>query len=471
MPSSSSSYKLETSKRKFYQTLANISTPKVNHAPTESTLPKRPRSDRPFSADTDRPVVRPEPTSTLPGPTVKPRPASYAARHMPGNARLRHKHRATSTLDGTAEQELPNYAPWSHQQFLARLKTFADLRTWTPKPIGIGEVEWAKRGWTVAAKDTVACKAGCEKRLLVKVEKEREGTSEASETLGESSWWMDDVELALVERYKVLIVDAHDEDCLWRKAGCKDDIYRIQQADPSVWRTELKERYASLLTLESALPETLEMPQREGQDPFDIDAFAELALPTLLDRPQVAKKDTEPADGPQALPSPSLAINNIALNLALCGWTGQAPNGVNLVYCTKCFQRVGLWLYRIVPSTTTRPPDLEPMIFNPVDLHREHCPWKNVGSQCAKGSLEGLSGWQVLVHLVKGYKIHDYLRREPDIEKAQAQERDEDVAIAHEEDGPKKSRDELRQEDAVKKGRLQRLRRAFTVSKKSKDKV
>ncbi|KAE9973907.1 hypothetical protein BLS_003383 [Venturia inaequalis] len=488
MPSSSSSYKLENSKRKFYNLLDNISTARTEStatlAPeqlnkrtrvTQSSRPlTAPDSDtRPFSASSDRVVVRAEQTSATPSPNAKQRPKSYAPGYTPGKPRLRHKQSARLALDGAADRELPNYAPWSHHQFLTRLKTFADVRTWTPKPIGIGEVEWAKRGWTIAAKDTVGCKGGCEKRLLIKIVNEKKDTNGAAEADDESSWWMGDVELAMVERYKGLIIEAHDEDCLWRKAGCKDDIYRIQQADPSVWQKELQERYASLLTMESALPEAVEMPQQEhvGQkDPFDIDAFAKVVPTTLLDRPH-GKENTEPVEKAEKASPISNAINKIALNLALCGWTGQSPNGVNLAYCTKCFQRVGLWLYRIVPSTTPLSSDLEPMIFNPVDLHREHCPWKNIESQCAKGSLEGLSGWQVLVHLVKGYKKHEYVEREREKEKEMAQERAEDVTSVHEDQSPRKSREELRQEDAVKRGRLQRLKRAFTVSKKSKDKV
>ncbi|TID20664.1 hypothetical protein E6O75_ATG05428 [Venturia nashicola] len=495
MPSSSSSYRLDNSKRKFYDLLDNISSPKINHARTDSTATlapeqhsKRPRvtptqtsrpltapssKTRPISANNDRALVRAEPTSTTPSPNGRRRPKSYAPGYTPGKPRLRHKSSAGLALDGAADRELPNYAPWSHDQFLARLKTFADVRTWTPKPMGIGEVEWAKRGWSIAAKDTVGCKGGCGKRLLVRVVKEKKDATGPSEVDDESSWWMGDVELAMVERYKGLIIEAHDDDCLWRKAGCKDDIYRIQQADPSVWQKELKERYAALLTMETALPEVLEMPQQEREkEPFNIDAFAKIVPPTLLDRPH-GKENSEPVEGAETTPPISNAINKIALNLALCGWTGQSPNGVNLAYCTKCFQRVGLWLYRIVSSTTPLSSDLEPMTFNPVDLHREHCPWKNIESQCAKGSLEGLSGWQVLVHLVTGYRKHEYMEREREREKEKelAQEREEDVASVHEEQSPRKSRDELRQEDAVKRGRLQRLKRAFTVTKKSKDKV
>lgn len=75
------------------------------------------------------------------------------------------------------------------------------------------------------------------------------------------------------------------------------------------------------------------------------------------------------------------------------------------------------------------------------------------------------------MHLVKGYKKHEYVEREREKEKETAQEREEDVTSVHEDQSPRKSREELRQEDAVKRGRLQRLKRAFTVSKKSKDKV
>jgi hypothetical protein len=363
---------------------------------------------------------------------------------------------------------LPNYAPWSHEQFLARLKTFADVRTWTPKSVGIGEIEWAKRGWTVTGKDTVGCKGGCEKRLLVQIVKEKNEANEADheEADEESSWWMGDVEIAMVERYKGLIVEAHDEGCLWRKAGCKDDIYRIQMADPAVWQKELKERYATLLAIESALPESVQMPQQEGKEPLDLNTIAKVVPPTVLERRQNGKENTDQAENTEATPPSSnntatFGINKIALNLSFCGWTGQSPNGVHLAYCTKCFQRVGLWLYRIVPSTTPLSSDLEPMVFNPVDLHREHCPWKNPESQCAKGSLEGLAGWQVLVSLVKGYRRHEFVEREGE----------KDVASVHEEDSPRKSREEIRKEDMVRKGRLQRLKRAFTVSKKNKDKA
>lgn len=61
----------------------------------------------------------------------------------------------------------PNYVPWSHEQFLRRLKTFADLKSWTSKPDAVNEVEWAKRGWVCVDVNTVGCRGGCEQRVVV----------------------------------------------------------------------------------------------------------------------------------------------------------------------------------------------------------------------------------------------------------------------------------------------------------------
>jgi hypothetical protein len=38
---------------------------------------------------------------------------------------------------------------------------------------------------------------------------------------GNGKWWMDDADKKLIERYESLVVEGHDESCLWRKSGCK----------------------------------------------------------------------------------------------------------------------------------------------------------------------------------------------------------------------------------------------------------
>lgn len=112
-----------------------------------------------------------------------------------------------------------NYQPYSQEQFLARLKTFADVKKWTNKPDVLGEVEWAKRGWSCDSWNTVACKGGCEKRLVVRLRAKRKDGQ--GRELDMSEDLSAEIDKALVEKYQEFIVDAHEEDCLWRKRGCQ----------------------------------------------------------------------------------------------------------------------------------------------------------------------------------------------------------------------------------------------------------
>lgn len=112
-----------------------------------------------------------------------------------------------------------NYAPYSQEQFLARLKTFADVKLWTMKPDKISEVEWAKRGWVCEGWNKVACLGGCGKRLVVKLMPKRKDKN------GKEIDFSEDFEVGtedgLVEKYQDLIVTGHEEGCLWRRMGCK----------------------------------------------------------------------------------------------------------------------------------------------------------------------------------------------------------------------------------------------------------
>jgi hypothetical protein len=126
----------------------------------------------------------------------------------------------------TTPRKTPNFAPYSQEQFLARLKTFADVKKWTNKPDAIGEVEWAKRGWMCDTWNTVACKGGCEQRVVVKLRPRRKDASgkemEMTEDLGV------DIDEGLVEKYYELVLEGHHEDCLWKKAGCKGRFTLLQ---------------------------------------------------------------------------------------------------------------------------------------------------------------------------------------------------------------------------------------------------
>jgi len=115
------------------------------------------------------------------------------------------------------EARKPNFQPYSQPAFLERLQTFT-VKKWSTKPDAISEVEWAKRGWGCEGWNTVACRGGCEKRVVVKLRPKRKGEDgkeiEGSEDMGY------EVKPGLVERYAGLVVEGHEGECLWRRKGC-----------------------------------------------------------------------------------------------------------------------------------------------------------------------------------------------------------------------------------------------------------
>ena len=133
-----------------------------------------------------------------------------------------------STPKASTPRKEPNFQPYSQEHFLARLKTFADVKKWTTKPDAINEVQWAMRGWSCDIWNTVACKGGCENRVAVKLRPKRKDAKgrdlEMSEDLAV------DIDDALVKRYKELIVEGHAEDCLWRKRGCQGMCFGVYEA-------------------------------------------------------------------------------------------------------------------------------------------------------------------------------------------------------------------------------------------------
>lgn len=126
---------------------------------------------------------------------------------------------ATTTSTTASPRKPPNFQPYSQEQFLERLKTFADVKRWTTKPDTISEVEWAKRGWSCDTWNTVACKGGCEKRVAVKLRPKRKDVSGKDIDMSEDL--AVDIDDALMRRYQAIIIAGHSEDCLWRKKGCQ----------------------------------------------------------------------------------------------------------------------------------------------------------------------------------------------------------------------------------------------------------
>lgn len=107
----------------------------------------------------------------------------------------------TTTTDSKAHG---TYAPWDRDAFLDRLKSYRFVDKWSAKPTVVNEVAWARRGWVCFDKNRVRCNT-CRAELLVAVELDDEQTEDGR---------------ALVDRYGAMVVEEHDESCLWRRKGC-----------------------------------------------------------------------------------------------------------------------------------------------------------------------------------------------------------------------------------------------------------
>jgi hypothetical protein len=357
------------------------------------------------------------PTST------PPRPVSQGTIHEPATKRIRSSDTTSSLRTKTSTTPKSsinpvrgegNFAPWSHDAFIKRLRSFGPVTSWHPKPDAVNEVEWAKRGWWCVDTNTVGCKGGCQQRLLVKVEpivkrrrvqNEEESQEEKDEEDEDEEDDQQELEQALVEKYRELIVEGHSEDCLWRKAGCKDDIYRLPIVKSTVWQPELRTRYQSLLAIAPSLANLTLQPTDLTPSPTKI--LANLPS-TLLNNPEEdeTNDDTNTTE----------ETKQKALQVAISGWQGSTESSTQLLTCSACFQRIGLWMYQ---------PDYKPHKFGSDDddedeqqdrsldliqLHREHCPWRNPTTQAAKGDYAGKCAQEILLDVLERY-IDEQRRR------------------------------------------------------------
>ncbi|KAJ8607051.1 hypothetical protein MRB53_040560 [Persea americana] len=341
---------LETSKRKFHQLLDNLT---KTSAPTTITDPASKRL---------RIEARSRLSDRVPSSTSALTSAIIAAS------------RNRATISPTVA-ETPKPGPWSQERFLERLKTFADLTLWTSKPDAINEVQWAKRGWSCVGVNTVACREHCNHRLVVGLRPPRK---DAEGKAIEGS-----------EDYSVSI----------------DDIQRLSIARPSIWQTQLRDRYQSFSATSEDLPSASNV-----SHPFDGAILAEHLPSGVLQQPhEAAGTSTAPSGTVGDLMSKQLSEKQlVSLTFALLGWRCLSPTSTTksaplIATCDACFRRLGLWLY-VPPAASISPaPESQPTL-PPLDLvsnHRSYCPWINADSQASPESLAGLPAWQVLVRNIE----------------------------------------------------------------------
>lgn len=400
----------------------------------------------------------------------------------PAGKRVRHSASTTSSLsrspivlpaskkdDGTPK-EPPNFSPWSHETFLTRLKTFSSVSKWHPKPSAISEVVWAKRGWSCVDLNTVACKGGCEQRVVVALEISKAegmnaegGDRDKDEDVdGDGDGDGDEASLedALVQRYLKIITDGHSNTCLWRRAGCKDDIYRLQVVRPAIWQPELTKRYTSLLAIRDSIY-TLQLKGTLDDTPNH------LTLAQLL--------EYFPAQPPGLQRQQSEENSTKALQISLHGWRGATDAGNQLLHCDACFQRIGLWMYQpgykpatfsssvLLPTSVSEAAptiDLE-------EMHRDHCPWRNGASQNASGNMSGMNACQILQRVVATW-AREQRRRSHELQTAAlpaVMSGDEDRGA----EGLREavmSRQEVADKDQERESRLRKLKKLLSIKRR-----
>lgn len=396
---------LATSKRKFYKFLDNLSAPPKSVHAKHTDVSSNPRASIVSTLEPSAKRIRPTVSST-----------TLASIHARNTSNVSLASVKSTTKPAGPPREAPNFSPWSHEAFLKRLHTFSPVTLWHPKPDAVNEVEWAKRGWSCVDTNTVGCKGGCGKRVVVKVEphvRQYQGESQEEGHEGEDAEaeeeedFAESFEAALVNKYKVLIIEGHSESCLWRQAGCKNDIYRLPIVRSAVWQSEVRDRYVSLLGMEKDIS-NLQIKLLDAKP--EPEKLLEDLPSSLLQPPP---EDKENAGGESAQ-STSLDSNpetrSRALQISLCGWKGTTESNTALFSCDACFQRIGLWMYQAdykrpghAQADDEEDQDEDASSLDLVEMHREHCPWRNASSQCATGDYAGLPAWRIMWTIIARY--------------------------------------------------------------------
>ena len=210
-------------------------------AKTIATLPMSPMSvEHPPHTPTEQFPSQPQ-TPTTPAPDPKKRrtgdpepkvtaasPERYSIRHTSYNPSSDTPAPSTVSI---SEKLTPAYAPWDRPQFLSRLKTYRFVDKWSAKPTEMNEVVWAKRGWICVDKNRVQCTV-CAREVVVRVDMDGSGDEmDVDEEDGENRVMAGmekarrrrETQRKLVERYTAMVIDEHEDYCLWRRRGCDSD--------------------------------------------------------------------------------------------------------------------------------------------------------------------------------------------------------------------------------------------------------
>jgi hypothetical protein len=180
-PSSRMSYALTATKRKFHRILDEISSASTTSLPPKTAEDNNGPATEASGVDTPSKKRRVSPTALR---------HSFSEKRLPTvpqdilSGRLSTSRPATSgqttvKLVDPPRRVLGFFAPWDQDQFLGRLQTFTHEH-FKSKPEAISEAEWAKRGWSCTAEETVGCVGGCEARVVIDLKIEDDEAEEFS---------------------------------------------------------------------------------------------------------------------------------------------------------------------------------------------------------------------------------------------------------------------------------------------------
>jgi hypothetical protein len=154
---------MNASKRKFNALLSNFGNKSATSLSSKSGINNGSNLDLAESELKRRCISRP--TSALSQITLHVESTSISSTKTASMGHIKSLSLASAEL---ALTDAPKYAPWDRVAFLKRLESFKSVTNWTPKPLNVNEVEWAKRGWVCHGQERVRCEL-CNVEIVVKL--------------------------------------------------------------------------------------------------------------------------------------------------------------------------------------------------------------------------------------------------------------------------------------------------------------
>jgi hypothetical protein len=186
-----------------------------------------------------------------------------------------------------------------------------------------------------------------------------------------------------------------------------DTIFKLPLNHALTTLHAIRQRYDSLCSISGRLPY---MHNLHSPEDFDLDSVI-----TYLPKNFFASSfiDAEPSS-----PAAQSDINRVAFMMALFGWTARPETKIRdgAAVCEACFRTLGLWLFKSKElndaGEVIRPATMN--YLDPVDQHREYCPWKNAKSQSASSNksetvnVPELAAWQIIIRVLKNnYRLRE----------------------------------------------------------------